>query len=193
MLQTDLIEPAQSEWMSNVVMIRSADGSLRFCVDYRQQNERTIKDAYPLPRIDVCLDASWFSTFDLRSEYYQVEMDPRDEDKTTFASRRGPFRFKVMQFGLCNAPATFQRLMNVALAELNPVVCLVYLDDMIVHSVDLESHYNPAGETYNETGSIRFETEGVQVSATPTGGGVSGASSECRRSLYRPNEGGCGG
>ena len=102
------------------------------------------KDAYPLPMIDVCLDAlagaSWFSTFDLRSGYHQVEMDPRDADKITLATRRGTFRFKVMPFGLCNAPATFQRLMNVALAGLDSQVCLVYLDDIIVHSVDLESH-----------------------------------------------------
>ena len=141
MLQADRIEPTQSEWMSNVVMVRKSDGSLRFfCVDYRQLNEKTIKDAYSLPRIDVCLDAlagtSWFSTFDLRSEYHQVEMDPRDADKTKFAT----FRFKVMPFGLCNAPATFQRLMKVALAGLDPEVSLVYLDDIIVYSVDLESH-----------------------------------------------------
>ena len=108
MLQSDLIEPAQSEWMFNVVIVRKADGSLRFCVDYRQLNERTIKDAYPQPRIDVCLDAlaevSWFSTFDLRSGYYQIEMDPLDADKTTFSTRRGTFRFKEMPFGLYNAP-----------------------------------------------------------------------------------------
>ena len=124
MLRADLIEPAQSEWASNVVMVRKTNGSLRFCVDYRQINERTMKVSYPLPRIDVCLDAlagaTWFSTFDLRSGYHQVEMDVRDSDKTTFATRRGTFRFKVMPFGLCNAPATFQRLMNVALAVLNP-------------------------------------------------------------------------
>ena len=113
---------------------------MRFCVDYRQLTEKTVKDAYPLPRIDVCLDAlaeaSWFSTFDFRSGYHQVEMDPRDADKTTFATRRGTHRFKVMPFGVCNAPATFQRSM----AGLNLEVCLVYPDDIIVHSVDLKSH-----------------------------------------------------
>ena len=144
MLQAGLVEPAQSEWASNVVLVRKSDGSMRFCVDYRQLNERTVKDSYPLPRIDVCLDAlagaKWFSTFDLRSGYHQVELDPRDADKTTFVTRRGTFRFRVMPFGLCNAPATFQRLMNVALAGLDPMVCLVYLDDIIVHSPDLRAH-----------------------------------------------------
>ena len=81
MLEADLIEPVQSEWASNVVMVRKSDGSLRFCVDYRQLNERTVKDSYPLPRIDVCLEAlagaTWFSTFDLRSGYHQVEMDTK--------------------------------------------------------------------------------------------------------------------
>ena len=90
-----LVEPACSEWASNVVMVRKRDGTLRFCVDYWQLNGRTRKDSYPLPRIDVCLDAlagaEWFSTFDLWSGYHQVEMDPRDSDKTTFVTRRGPF------------------------------------------------------------------------------------------------------
>ena len=80
MLKADLIEPAQSEWASNVVMVRKPDGSLRFCVHYRQLNERTLKDSYPLPRLDICLDAlagaTWLSTFDLRSRYHQVEVDP---------------------------------------------------------------------------------------------------------------------
>ena len=119
-------------------MVRKSDGSLRFCVDNRQLNEGTVKDSYPLPRIDVCLEAlagaTWFSTFELRSGYHQVEMDSKDSDKTTFVTRRGTFRLKVMPFGLCNAPATFQRLMNVAMAGLDPEICLVYLDDIIVHS-----------------------------------------------------------
>ena len=143
-LQRELIDPACSEWASNVVMVKKGEGSLRFCVGYRQLNERTRKDSYPLPSIDVCLDAlagaAWFSTFDLRSGYHQVEMEPSDADKTTFVTRRGTFKFNVMPFGLCNAPATFQRLMNVAMAGLDPLVCLVYLDDIIVHSTNLHDH-----------------------------------------------------
>ena len=92
----------------------------------------------------MCLNelvgATWFCTFDLRYGYQQLEMDARDSDKSTFLTRRGTLQFKVMPFGLFNAPATFQRLMNVALAGQDPEVCLVYVDDIVVHSRDLGSH-----------------------------------------------------
>ena len=123
MLKQGIMKPAQSAWSSNVVMARKKDGSLRFCVDYRKLNEPTLKDIYPLPLIQSCLDAvgktKLFSTFDLRSGYHQMVMDQKDADKTTFVTRRGTYRFTVMPFGLCNAPATFQRLMNVAMPGLN--------------------------------------------------------------------------
>ena len=83
---------------------------------------------------------TWFFTFDLWFEIRQVEMDLRVSDKTTFVTIRGTFRFKVMPSGLCTAPATFQLLMNVAMVELYPEVCLIYLDDIIVHSRDPDSH-----------------------------------------------------
>ena len=125
-------------------MVKKSDGSLRFCVNYRQLNLETVKDCYLLPRIDACLDAlgeaRWFSTFDLRSGYHQVTMDPRDAEKTTFITRIGTYCFQAMPFELCNAPATFQRLMNVVLSGLNQDVLLVYLDDIIIHSGDLPSH-----------------------------------------------------
>ena len=137
MLKQGIIEPAQSAWSSNVVMARK-DGSLRFCVDYRKLNELTVKDTYPLPLIQSCLGAvgkaKWFSTFDLRSGYHQVVMERKDADKTTFVTRRGTYGFRVMPFGLCNAPATFQRLMDVAMSVLNLEICLVYLDDIILFS-----------------------------------------------------------
>ena len=146
MQRQGIIRPAQSEWGSNLVVVKKKDGSLRFCVDYRQLNERTIKDAYPLPRIDDCLDtlggSTWFSTMDLRSGYHQVALDSRDAEKTTFVTRRGTFAFNVMPFGLCNAPATFQRLMDCTMAGLNYEICLLYLDDIIVFSRDLDTHIN---------------------------------------------------
>ena len=144
MEEQGVIYPSQSEWASNIVVVKKKDGGLRCCVDYRQLNERTVKDTCPLPRIDDCLDTlageSLFSTFDLRSGYYQVAMDPRDAHKTTFVTRKGTFAFRVMPFGLCNAPATFQRLMDVTTMGLNLKICLVYLDDIIVFSRDVQSH-----------------------------------------------------
>lgn len=135
------ISLSQSEWASNIVMVKKKDGSLRFCVDYRQLNEKTVKDSYPLPRIDDCLDclggANWFSTMDLRSGYHQVAMDERNKNKTTFVTRKGTYCFSVMPFGLCNAPATFQRLMDCTMRGLNYEVCLIYLNDIIVFSSDV--------------------------------------------------------
>ena len=113
-------------------------------MDYRSLNSKTVKDAYPLPRIDDSLDrlrgALWFCTLDLHSGYWQVEMDEADKPKTAFATRNGLFQFTVMPFGLCNSPATFERLMETVLAGLNFNVCLVYIDDIIVF-----------GKTFEET------------------------------------------
>ncbi len=137
MLDQGVIEPCQSRWASPVVLVTKKDGSIRFCVDYHKLNDVTHKDAYPLPRIDDTLDTLWgsqyFSTLNLYSGYWQVKMDPADIDKTAFVTRQGLFRFTVMPFGLCNAPATFERLMELVLSGLNWKMCLIYLEDVIVY------------------------------------------------------------
>ena len=142
MLEQKIIEPSKSPWASNVVLVRKKDNTLRCCIDYRQLNKVTVKDAYPLPRTDVCLDAmngsSWFSTFDLRSSYHQVPMDSDHADKTAFICQEGQFRFLTMPFGLCNAGATFQRLMDIVMSGLTFEVCLSYLDDVIVFAPSVE-------------------------------------------------------
>jgi len=95
MLRAGVVEPCSSPWSSNVVLARKADGTLRFCVDYRRLNDLTYKDSFPLPRIDTCLNALggsiYFSTIDLRSGFWPVAIDPRDADKTAFVTRKGQF------------------------------------------------------------------------------------------------------
>ena len=123
--------------------------SVRFCIDYRQLNSLTVKDSYPLPRIDTCFDAlggtKYFSTLDLRQGYWQVENDPATADKTTFITRKSAFKFKVLPFGLSNAPAIFQRLMNLVMMGLTWEACLVFLDDIVVISKTFDQHIERLG------------------------------------------------
>ena len=144
MLERGVVEPSSSPWAPPVVLVQKRDGSTRFCVDYRKLNQVTRKDAYPLPRIDMTLDtlhgSLWFTTLDLLSGYWQVEMAKGDRDKTAFCTTEGLFQFKVMPFGLCNAPACFQRLMDLVLSGLQWSQCLVYLDDIIVLGRSFNEH-----------------------------------------------------
>ncbi|GMF27793.1 unnamed protein product [Phytophthora fragariaefolia] len=136
MLSAGAIEHGEGAWGLPVVLVRKKDGSVRFCVDYRALNSITRKDVYPLPRIDEILEslggARLFTTLDLRSGYWQIRVAKEDRHKTAFMSKRGLYRFKRMPFGMTNAPATFQRLMNRVLRGLTWLTCLVYLDDIII-------------------------------------------------------------
>jgi hypothetical protein len=144
LLERGLIEPSSAAWSSPVVLVRKKDGGWRFCVDYRRLNAVTLQDAYPIPRIDESLDAlagsKFFSTLDLASGYWQVPLDDEARDKSTFATRGGLWRWKVLPFGLTSAPATFQRLMEKVLTGLHWKTLLLYLDDIIVIGPDFQTH-----------------------------------------------------
>ena len=145
MLASDIIRPSNSPWASPVVMVKKKNGSLRFYADFRQLNAATVKDAHLLPRIDDLLDAlhgaRWFSTLDLKSGYWQVPIQECDKEKTAFRTSSGQlYEFSQVPFGLCNAPATFSRLMDRVLSGLHWETCLFYLDDIIVFSSTWEEH-----------------------------------------------------
>ena len=144
MMKKNVIQPSSSPWASPIVLVQKKDGSTRFCVDYRKLNAVTRKDAYPLPRIDETLDtlygSKWFSTLDLASGYWQVELHKDCQDRTAFCTPNGLFEFKVLPFGLCNAPSTFQRLMDLILTGLQWSTCLVYLDDIIILGKNFTDH-----------------------------------------------------
>ena len=144
MEQAEVIRRSSSPYASPLVIAHKKDGSLRICIDYRKLNSKTIPDAYPLPRIEEALDAlgnaSIFTTLDLTSGYWQVEMDEKDKAKTAFTTPMGLYECNRMPFGLQNAPATFQRLMTMCLGELNYSTCLLYLDDIIVFSSTFDEH-----------------------------------------------------
>ena len=128
MIQKGVVEPSNSPCSSPVVLVKKKDSTTTFCIDYRKLNDITVQDAYPLPLIDQSLDhlagAKWFSTLDLFSGYWQVTINRNDRPKTAFATRRGLYEFSVMPFGLCNAPATFERLMERVLSGLQFDICL---------------------------------------------------------------------
>ena len=143
MLNAGVIQPSTSAWASAPVLVRKKDGTVRWCVDYRAVNDRTTKDCYPLPIIEDCLDTlqgtTCFSTLDMASGYYQIELDEESRQKTAFITRYGLFEHTRMGFGLCNAPATFQRAMQLVLRGLTWTQVLVYLDDIIVLGKSFEN------------------------------------------------------
>ena len=153
MLIRAVIQPTSSLWASPVVLVPKKDGSFCFCIDYRKVNAVTRKDEYPLPRVDDTLDtlpgSKRFSTLDLLSGYWQVEVSPDDREKTAFCTHEGLFEFCVMPFGLCNSPATFQWLMDAVLAGLQWSSCLVYLDDIVIPGSTFQVHLTHLHAVFN--------------------------------------------
>ncbi|KAL2085708.1 hypothetical protein ACEWY4_019028 [Coilia grayii] len=144
LVEKGIVQPSSSPYASPIVVVQKKDGTIRLCVDYRQLNAKTRKDAYPLPRIEESLDAltgaTLFSTLDLASGYNQVPMAEKDKEKTAFCTPFGLFEFNRMPFGLCNAPSTFQRLMERIFGDQSFTSLLLYLDDIVIFSSSFQEH-----------------------------------------------------
>ncbi|KAJ9505148.1 hypothetical protein QJQ45_012840 [Haematococcus lacustris] len=144
LLAKGMIEPSSSPFAAPILFVKKKSGELRMCLDYRQLNKITIRDQYPLPRIDDLFDklsgCTVFSSLDLQAGYNQIRITPEDVPKTAFRTPDGHYQFKVLSFGLFNAPATFQRVMNDAFAPVLNQCALVYLDDILVMSKSVDEH-----------------------------------------------------
>ena len=163
MLDGGAIHPSQSPWCNAVVLVRKKDGTLWFCIDFRRLNACTKKDAYPLPRMQETMECmvgtQLFSSMDLKSGFWQVKMSEDSHQYMAFTvGSLGVYEFLRMPYGLCNAPVTFQRLMQNCLGELNLTYALIYLDDMIVYSRMEEDHLHRLSTIFK-----RFQEHGLRL------------------------------
>jgi hypothetical protein len=144
LLEKSFIRLSSSPWGALVLFVSKKDGSRRMCVDYRSLNDVTIKNKYPLPRIEDLFNqmkgAKIFSKIDLRSGYHQLKIRAKDVPKTTFTTRYGLYEFLVMSFGLTNAPVYFMNLMNKVLMEYLDQFVVVFIDDILIYSPNEETH-----------------------------------------------------
>ncbi|KAL2089275.1 hypothetical protein ACEWY4_013963 [Coilia grayii] len=160
MMDIGAVEPAQSEWSSPIVLIPKPDGSARFCIDYRKVNAVTKTDAFPIPRLEDCIDqigrAKFVSKFDLLKGYWQVPLSDNAKEVSAFVTPDGLYRCLVLPFGMKNAPATFQRLMNSITSGLSNVV--TYIDDVVAYSDTWPEHLGHIKQLF-----VRLEEAGLVI------------------------------
>ena len=144
-LHSNQISPSTSPFGSPILLVKKKDGTMRMCIDYRGLNDITVKNTFPIPRVDDLHDqlahAKYFTKLDLFTGYHQIPIKPSDQHKTAFISRYGTYEFKVMPFGLSNAPATFQSAMHSLFHDLLDKFVIVYLDDILIYSPTIQLHH----------------------------------------------------
>ncbi|CAF3847361.1 unnamed protein product [Rotaria sp. Silwood1] len=160
LLERGQIEESTSPWSSPIVLVKKKDKTMRFCIDYRRLNAITIKDAFPLPRIDEIFDqlsdATYYTKFDFKSGYFQVPLSKEDRPKTAFSTRDNHYQFTVLPQGITNGPATFQRIINHILGPTRWKYALAYIDDIIIYSKTFEEHLSHLNEICQILKNARF-------------------------------------
>lgn len=195
MLRMNIIQPTSSNWASPIVLVKKPDGSERFCVDCRRVNEVTVKDAFPMPNVKQKLNklhgCQWFTSLDCTSGYWQIGMTARAQEISAFICNRGSFAYRVMPFGLCNAPATFQRIMETIVSKLPN--SSAYLDDVLTSSRTFDEHIEHLEQLFIQLleAGIKVKPSKCKVAQAETnflGYKVSGQGiTRCRRSA--PHQG----
>ena len=164
LLAKGYIRQSKSPYGAPVLFVDKKDGKLKLCVDYRAFNKVTVKNSYPLPRVDDLFDrlagAKYFSRIDLRSGYHQIRIAQGDEEKTACRTRYGSFEFLVMPFGLCNAPATFTTLMNNIFHEYLDDFVIIYIDGILVYSKTAEEHAEHLEKVFQKLRSNKLYAKG---------------------------------
>ncbi len=174
LLERGQIEESTSPWSSPIVLVKKKDKTMRFCIDYRRLNAVTIKDAFPLPRIDEIFDqltdAKYYTKFDFKSGYFQVPLSKEDRQKTAFSTRDNHYQFTVLPQGITNGPATFQRVINHILGPARWKYALAYIDDVIIYSNTFEEHLSHLNDVCQILKDARFRLnpEKCEIARTQT-------------------------